>query len=55
MTMKADTYYIIFGRPTVGGGVSFPLSPPGGATGEAFCWREALNPALLTEHGAGGP
>ena len=30
MTMKAHTYYIIFGRPPTGG--SFP---PGGATG----WR----------------
>ena len=29
MTMKAHTYYIIFGRPPIGG--SFPL-PPGGAT-----------------------
>ena len=29
--MKAHTYYIIFGRPPVGGG-SFPPSPPGGAT-----------------------
>jgi len=31
MTMKAHTYYIIFGRPPIGG--SFPLSPSGGATG----------------------
>jgi len=30
MTMKAHTYYIIFGRPPIGGGF-FP-SPPGGAT-----------------------
>jgi len=30
MTMKAHTYYIIFGRPHIGG--SFPPSPPGGAT-----------------------
>ena len=29
MTTKAHTYYIIFGRPPIGG--SFPL-PPGGAT-----------------------
>ena len=29
MTMKAHTYYILFGRPPIGG--SFPL-PPGGAT-----------------------
>jgi len=30
MTMKAHTYYIIFGRPPIGGEAS-PL-PPGGAT-----------------------
>jgi len=27
MTMKAHTYYIIFGRPPIGGG-NFPLFPP---------------------------
>jgi len=32
MAMKAHAYYIIFGRPPIGGG-SFPLPlPPGGAT-----------------------
>ena len=31
MTMKAHTYYIIFGRPPIGG--ELPPSPPGGATG----------------------
>jgi len=38
MTMKAHTYYIIFGRPPVGG--SFPPFPPGGATvtGPASTW-----------------
>ena len=30
MTMKAHTYYIIFGRPPIGG--KLPLYPPGGAT-----------------------
>jgi len=37
MTMKAHTYYIIFGRPPIGG--SFP---PGGAT----VWKWALNYSL---------
>ena len=31
MTMKAHTYYIIFGRPPIGG--KLPPFPPGGATG----------------------
>jgi len=31
VTMKARTYYIIFGRPPIGG--KLPPSPPGGATG----------------------
>ena len=31
MTMKAHTYYIIFGHPPIGG--KLPPSPPGGATG----------------------
>jgi len=31
MTMKAHTYYIIFGRPPIGG--KLPPSPPGGAIG----------------------
>ena len=31
MTMKANTYYIIFGRPPIGGKLTSPL-PPGGAT-----------------------
>jgi len=31
MTMKAHTYYIIFGRPLIGG--KLPPFPPGGATG----------------------
>ena len=35
MTMKAHTYYIIFGRPPIGG--SFP--PPGGATGHVVSVR----------------
>jgi len=30
MTMKAHKYYIIFGRPPIGG--KLPPSPPGGAT-----------------------
>jgi len=30
MTMKAHTYYIIFGRPPIGG--KLPPFPPGGAT-----------------------
>jgi len=34
MTMKAHTYYIIFGRPPTGG--KLPLFPPGGATVYAF-------------------
>jgi len=33
VTMKAHTYYIIFGRPPIGG--SFPLPPSGGATDSA--------------------
>ena len=33
MTMKAHTYYVIFGRPPIEGEAS-PL-PPGGATGSA--------------------
>ena len=38
MTMKAHTYYIIFGRPPIGG--SFPPLPPGGATDRVVrcCW-----------------
>ena len=40
MTMKAHTYYVIFGRPPIGGaGEASPL-PPGGATGKKstkFC------------------
>jgi len=32
MTIKAHTYYIMFGRPPIEGG-SFPPSSPGGATG----------------------
>jgi len=35
MTMKAHAYYIIFGRPPIGGG----SLPPGGAT----VWKWALN------------
>jgi len=31
MTMKAHTYYIIFGCPPIGGEAS-PIHPPGGAT-----------------------
>jgi len=31
MTVKAHTYYIIFGRPPIGGGEASPF-PPGGAT-----------------------
>ena len=27
MTMKAHTYYIIFGRPPIGGGETSPLPP----------------------------
>jgi len=30
MTMKAHTYYIIFGRPSIGR--KLPTSPPGGAS-----------------------
>ena len=33
MTMKAHTYYIIFGRPPIGG----KASPPGGATATHGC------------------
>ena len=33
MTMKAHTYYIIFGRPPIGG--KLPPFPPGGATAES--------------------
>ena len=33
MTMKAHTYYIIFGRPPIGAR-SFPLPAPSGATGQ---------------------
>ena len=29
---STHTYYIIFGRPPIGGNLSFPLPPPGGAT-----------------------
>jgi len=36
MTMKAHTYYIIFGRPPIGG--SFPPFPPGGATAFDVCY-----------------
>jgi len=32
MTLKAHTYYVIFGRPPTGG--KLPHYPPGGATGE---------------------
>ena len=36
MTMKAHTYYIIFGRPPTGGKLS-PFSPSGGATDSRDC------------------
>ena len=32
MTMKAHTYYVIFGRPPIGG--KLPPVPPCGTTGE---------------------
>ena len=38
VTMKAHTYYIIFGRPPIGGGAS-PLPPPGGASGRQHMKR----------------
>jgi len=41
MTMKAHIYYIIFGRPPIGG--SFPL-PPGGATGSGTHARRWFMP-----------
>ena len=53
MTMKAHTYYIIFGRPTIGG--SFP-PPRGGATGlcRTLAWsRRAERSLLLLLVGAG--
>jgi len=34
MTMKAHTYYILFGRPSIGG--KLPLFPPGGATDSEY-------------------
>jgi len=34
MTMKAHTYYIIFGRPPIRG--KLPAFPPGGATGSEY-------------------
>ena len=41
MTMKAHTYYIIFGRPPIGGKAS--SLPPGGATGlNAFFFANAM-------------
>jgi len=37
MTMKAHTYYIIFGRPPIGGGRSFPPSPLAAPLPTACC------------------
>jgi len=51
MTMKAHTYYIIFGRPPVGGKAS--SLPPGGATGlnAIFCKRDdELRTSVLNLH-----
>jgi len=43
MTMKAHTYYIIFGPPPIGG--KLPAFPPGGATG--YRGREAVVSGVL--------
>jgi len=43
MIMKAHTYYIIFGRPPIGGEAS-PL-PPGGATASIGLLLKQLNTA----------
>ena len=51
MTMKAHTYYIIFGRPPIGG--KLPPSPPGGATGlNAICCKrdDELRTSVLNLH-----
>ena len=54
MTMKAHTYYIIFGRPPIGGELP-PFLPSGGATDLApflflyICHCFLLLPALCIE------
>jgi len=47
MTIKAHTYYIIFGRPPIRG--KLPPLPPGGATGSPFSARRysAIAPCIL--------
>jgi len=52
MTMKAHTYYIIFGRPPIRG--KLPAFPPGGATGsECTCTDRRLIHLAVERKGMG--